>query len=67
LLFLSNSKLKTKTIPLFRRIREKLIASGSITKYLLYAIGEILLVVIGILIALQVNNWNESPVTGRDT
>ncbi len=29
------------------------------TKYLLYAFGEILLVVIGILIALQVNNWNE--------
>ncbi|MDX1591202.1 MAG: DUF6090 family protein [Balneolaceae bacterium] len=46
-------------ITFFRRIREKLIASGSITKYLLYAIGEILLVVIGILIALQVNNWNE--------
>ncbi|MFN1835227.1 hypothetical protein AB2B38_008195 [Balneola sp. MJW-20] len=45
-------------ITLFRRIREKLIASGSFTKYLLYAIGEILLVVIGILIALQVNNWN---------
>lgn len=47
-------------ITLFRRIRQKLIASGSVTKYLLYAIGEILLVVIGILIALQVNNWNES-------
>ena len=46
-------------ITLFRRIREKLITSGSITKYLLYAAGEILLVVIGILIALQVNNWNE--------
>ncbi|MFN1835232.1 DUF6090 family protein [Balneola sp. MJW-20] len=46
-------------ITLFRRIREKLIASGSATKYLLYATGEILLVVIGILIALQVNNWNE--------
>ena len=45
--------------PLFRRIREKLIASGSITKYQLYAVGEILLVVIGILIALQINNWNE--------
>ena len=46
-------------ITLFRRIREKLISSGSVTKYLLYAIGEILLVVIGILIALQINNWNE--------
>ena len=46
-------------ITLFRRVREKLIDSGSVTKYLLYAIGEILLVVIGILIALQVNNWNE--------
>lgn len=46
-------------ITLFRRIRQKLIASGSVTKYLLYAIGEILLVVVGILIALQVNDWNE--------
>ena len=46
-------------ITLFRRIRQKLIDSGSVTKYLFYAIGEILLVVIGILIALQVNNWNE--------
>jgi len=46
-------------ITLFRRIRQKLIESGSVTKYLLYAVGEILLVVIGILIALQVNNWNE--------
>lgn len=46
-------------ITLFRRVRQKLIDSGSVTKYLLYASGEILLVVIGILIALQVNNWNE--------
>ncbi|MDX1591963.1 MAG: DUF6090 family protein [Balneolaceae bacterium] len=46
-------------ITLFRRIRQKLIDSGSATKYLLYAFGEILLVVIGILIALQINNWNE--------
>ena len=45
-------------LTLFRRIRQKLIDSGSVTKYLLYATGEILLVVIGILIALQVNNWN---------
>ncbi len=50
-------------ITLYRRIRQKLIDSGSIAKYLLYAIGEILLVVIGILIALQVNNWNEQRKT----
>jgi len=49
-------------ITLFRRIRQKLIDSGSVSKYLLYAIGEILLVVIGILIALQVNNWNEQRI-----
>src|SRR6056297_1068125 len=49
-------------ITLFRRIRQKLIDSGSVSKYLLYAIGEILLVVIGILIALQVNNWNEERI-----
>ena len=46
-------------ITFFRRIRQKLIDSGSVTKYLLYAVGEILLVVFGILIALQINNWNE--------
>ena len=43
----------------FRRIRKALINSGATGKYLVYAIGEITLVVIGILIALQVNNWNQ--------
>ena len=43
----------------FRHIRKKLIEEDNVRKYLLYAIGEILLVVIGILIALHVNNWNE--------
>ena len=42
-----------------RKIRKSLIESGSARKYLLYAIGEILLVMIGILLALQINNWNE--------
>ena len=42
----------------FRKIRKSLINSGS-NRYLLYAVGEIALVVIGILIALQINNWNE--------
>ena len=43
----------------FRKIRRSLIESGSARKYILYAIGEVILVVIGILIALQINNWNE--------
>lgn len=47
-------------IKFFRNIRQKLLAEGKTTNYLKYAIGEIVLVVIGILIALQVNNWNES-------
>ncbi len=42
-----------------RKVRKSLIESGAVRKYLLYAIGEIALVVIGILIALQINNWNE--------
>ena len=46
-------------IKLFRNIRKNLLAEGKTTHYLKYAIGEIILVVIGILIALQVNNWNE--------
>jgi len=46
-------------IRFFRHIRKKLMEQNKIKKYLLYAVGEILLVVIGILIALQVNNWNE--------
>jgi hypothetical protein len=44
----------------FRKIRQKLLSQNRITQYLAYAISEIFLVVIGILIALQVNNWNES-------
>lgn len=46
-----------------RKIRRSMIGSGSAGKYLLYAIGEIALVVIGILIALQINNWNEKKKT----
>ena len=46
-------------IKLFRKIRQKLLSENKFSKYLIYAIGEIVLVVIGILIALQVNNWNE--------
>jgi len=46
-------------IKFFRNIRKTLVNEGKTTKYLKYAIGEIVLVVIGILIALQINNWNE--------
>lgn len=46
-------------INFFRKIRKRLLEENKISKYLLYAIGEIVLVVIGILIALQINNWNE--------
>ncbi len=43
----------------FRQIRKKLMEQNKVRTYLLYATGEIALVVIGILIALQINNWNE--------
>lgn len=46
-------------INFFRTIRQNLLAGNKFSKYLVYAIGEIILVVIGILIALQINNWNE--------
>ena len=46
-------------IKFLRKIRQNLLADGKIGKYVKYAIGEIVLVVIGILIALQVDNWNE--------
>ncbi len=45
-------------IKFFRKIRKKLADDNKPLKYARYAIGEILLVVIGILIALQINNWN---------
>ncbi len=47
-------------IKFFRRIRQNLLAENRFSKYLLYAIGEIILVVAGILIALQINNNNEA-------
>ena len=47
-------------IKFFRKIRQNLLSEGKTGKYLKYAFGEIILVVIGILIALQINNWNQN-------
>ena len=47
-------------IPFFRKIRKKMADDNKPMKYMRYAIGEIALVVIGILIALQINTWNEN-------
>lgn len=46
-------------IKLFRQIRQSLLTENKFGKYLLYAVGEIILVFIGIIMALQFNNWNE--------
>lgn len=46
-------------IQVFRKIRYQLMSDNKTTRYFKYAIGEIALVMIGILLALQVNNWNE--------
>lgn len=46
-------------IKFFRNIRKTLVNEGKTSKYLKYAIGEIVLIVVGILIALQINNWNK--------
>jgi len=49
-------------IKFFRKIRQNMINENKTGKYLKYAIGEIVLVVIGILIALSINNWNDSRI-----
>ena len=54
-------------IKFFRKIRYDLMEKNKTGKYLKYAIGEIILVVIGILIAIQINNWNENQKDERKT
>jgi hypothetical protein len=49
-------------IKLFRRIRQRLLTENKFSRYLLYGIGEILLVVIGILIAVQINAWHGNRI-----
>lgn len=53
-------------IKFFRTIRKDLLEKNKTGKYLKYAIGEIVLVVIGILIALQINNWNEKRIANNE-
>ena len=53
-------------LKIFRKIRQKLLFKNKVSSYLLYAIGEIALVMIGILLALQVNNWNEDRKTKNE-
>lgn len=52
-------------IKFFRRIRQNLLSEGKTSKYLKYAIGEIILVVIGILLALQINTWNQQRIENK--
>ena len=47
-------------IKFFRKIRQGLLREGKTAQYAKYALGEIVLVVVGILIALNINNWNEA-------
>ncbi|MCB0476484.1 MAG: hypothetical protein KDC69_12460, partial [Flavobacteriaceae bacterium] len=53
-------------IKFFRNIRKKLAAENKVLGYLRYAIGEIVLVVIGILIALQINTWNQNRIDSNE-
>lgn len=53
-------------IKLFRKIRQNLITEGKTANYLKYAFSEIILVVIGILIALQINTWNQERINSRE-
>ena len=49
-------------ITFLRHIRKQLVGGSKVSRYLLYALGEIVLVVIGILIALQINTWNQHRI-----
>ena len=53
-------------IKIFRKVRQKFLSDGKTGKYLTYSIGEIILVVIGILIALQVNTWNQNRLDTKE-
>ena len=52
-------------LTLLRKFRRSVFESSNMQKYIFYAVGEILLVMVGILLALQVNNWNEQKKSLR--
>ena len=62
----AQAKITIDMIKFFRRIRQQLLSENKFSKYLIYAIGEIFLVVIGILIALQINNWNQQRIQNKN-
>lgn len=53
-------------ISFFKQIRQQLIGQNKLKKYVFYAIGEIILVVVGILIALKINNWNSDQIKHQE-
>ncbi len=53
-------------IKFFRKIRQKMLVKSKLSQYLIYAVGEIVLVVIGILIALSINNWSAERKTKKE-
>jgi len=54
-------------IKFFRQIRQRMIRENRVSKYLLYAIGEIILVIIGILFALEINTWNTERIALKES
>ena len=52
-------------ITLLRKLRMLFIEQNKVRNYILYALGEIILIVLGILIALQINNWNQGKILDR--
>ncbi len=53
-------------IKFFRKIRKQFLVAGKFRSYLIYALGEIFLVVIGILLALQINSWNQERIARQE-
>ena len=54
-------------IKFYRRIRKKLSSEGNLKRYLIYAVGEITLLIIGIILALQLNNWNSTRMVKAES